>query len=65
MKDMMDRVHMIKIEEEIKNMRVAASFVEWTFSEIVNEVETIVDGEMQIKHSHIQKKIEGNLEKDA
>lgn len=65
MKDLMDRVHMVKIEEELKNMKVAASFVEWTFSEIINEIEDIVDGEKQIKHSHIQKKIEGNLEKDV
>ncbi len=65
MKELMDRVHMIKIEEEVKNMKVAASFVEWTFSEIINEIEDIVDGEKQIKHSHIQKKIEANLEKDA
>jgi nucleosome binding factor SPN SPT16 subunit len=65
MKEFMDKVHMVKIEQEMKNMKVAASFVEWTFGEIINEVEDIVDGEKLIKHSHIQKKIEGNLEKDV
>lgn len=45
MKDMMDRVHIVKIEEEIKNTKMAASFVEWTFGEIINEIEDIVDGE--------------------
>lgn len=45
MKEFMDKVHMVKIEQEMKNMKVAASFVEWTFGEIINEVEDIVDGE--------------------
>lgn len=44
-------------------MRVAAKFVQWTFTNIVNEVEDIIDSEKQIKHSHIQKKIETVLEK--
>lgn len=45
-------------------MRSAAKFVQWNFSNIVNEVEDIIDGEKQVKHSHIQKKIEGMLEKE-
>lgn len=65
MKDFMDRVHLVKIDEEVKNMKVAAGFVNWTFSELINEVEDIIDGEKSIKHSLIQKKIEGNLEKDV
>ena len=65
MKDIMDKVHMIKIDEEIKNLKVAASFVEWTFGEIIPELEDIIDGEKQVKHAHIQKKIEGNLDKDV
>jgi hypothetical protein len=54
----------LKIDSELKNMKIAASFVEWTFKNIVNEVEDIIDGEKQVKHSHIQKKIEGMLEKE-
>jgi hypothetical protein len=53
MKDFMDKVHQVKIEAELKNMKIAASFVEWTFKNIVNEVEDIIDGEKQVKHSHI------------
>ena len=53
MKDFMDRVHLVKIDEEVKNMKVAAGFVNWTFSELINEVEDIIDGEKSIKHSLI------------
>lgn len=45
-------------------MKAAAKFVYWNFANIVNEVEEIIDGEKQVKHSHIQKKIEGMLEKE-
>jgi nucleosome binding factor SPN SPT16 subunit len=45
-------------------MKVAAKFVQWTFTNIVNEVEDIIDSEKQIKHSHVQKKIESALEKE-
>ena len=46
-------------------MRVAAKFVQWTFTNLVNEVEDIIDGEKHVKHSHIQKKIESVLEKEG
>lgn len=45
MKDLMDKVHMTKIEPELKNMRVAAGFVNWTFSNLINEVEDIIEDE--------------------
>lgn len=45
-------------------MRVASNFLQWTFSKIINEVEDIIDGEKQVKHTHIQKKIESLIEKD-
>jgi hypothetical protein len=31
MKDFMDKVHMVKVEEEMKNMKIASEFTEWTF----------------------------------
>ena len=64
MKDFMDRVHMTKIKPEVDNLKVAAKFVKWTFDSLVNEVEDIVDAEKQVKHSQIQKKVEGMLEKE-
>lgn len=64
MKDFMVKVHQVKIEAEIKNMKVAAAFVGWTFNQLINEVENIIDSEKMVKHSAIQKKIENYLEKD-
>mmetsp|Transcript_39635 Transcript_39635/g.38175 ORF Transcript_39635/g.38175 Transcript_39635/m.38175 type:complete len:155 (+) Transcript_39635:450-914(+) len=65
MKELMNRVNMVKLEGERQNMEMAASFVTWTAKEIVNEIEDILDGEKQVKHINIQKKIEGFLEKDV
>ena len=59
----MDKVHMIKIESELDNMRVAARFVRWTCSNLIEEVENIIDSEKEIKHSQISTKIERMLEK--
>lgn len=53
MKEFMDKVHMTKIQPEIDNMKVASSFVKWTFDNIINEVEDIIDAEKKIKHSQI------------
>lgn len=50
MKDIMEMIHLVKIDTELRNVKVASSFVEWTFQNIVNEVEDIIDGEKQIKH---------------
>jgi nucleosome binding factor SPN SPT16 subunit len=63
MKDFMDKVHMIKIKPEIDNLKVASNFVKWTFDNIVNEVEDIIDAEKPVKHQHIQKKVESLLDK--
>ena len=59
----MDKVHMVKIETELDNMRVAARFVRWTCSNMIDEIENIIDSEKEIKHSQISNKIEKMLEK--
>jgi len=64
MKELMDKVHMVKIESEIENMRVAAKFLKWTFDNVVNEIEDIVEVEKKIKHSQISNKVEKMLERD-
>jgi len=63
MKEFMDKVHMVKIETELDNMRVAARFVRWTCSNMIDEIENIIDSEKEIKHSQISNKIEKMLEK--
>jgi desulfoferrodoxin (superoxide reductase-like protein) len=32
MKEMMDQIHQVKIDVEVQNAKVAASFAEWTFT---------------------------------
>lgn len=49
----MDKVHHTKIQSEVENLKVAANFVKWTFDNIVNEVEEIIDAEKHVKHSQI------------
>jgi nucleosome binding factor SPN SPT16 subunit len=63
MKDFMDRVNMLKIAPELENLEVAGRFVKWTFENIVNEVEDIIDAEKEIKHTQIQGKVERMAEK--
>lgn len=63
MKELMDKVHMVKIQPELENMKIASAFVKWTFDNIVNEVEDIIDAEKKIKHSQIQNKVERMAEK--
>lgn len=63
LKDFMDRVHLTKIGPEEENLGVAAAFVKWTFANVVNEVEDIIDAQKEIKHSQIQSKVEKMLEK--
>ena len=64
LKDFMDQMTQIKTSSELKNLKVAAAFTEWTFNKIVAEVEDIIDDDKQVKHSVIQKRIEGALEND-
>lgn len=45
-------------------MRVAAKFLKWTFDNVVNEIEDIVEVEKKIKHSQISNKVEKMLERD-
>lgn len=63
MKEFMDKVHMIKIDTELENMKIAARFVRWTCSNMIEEIENIIDSEKEIKHAQISNKIEKMLEK--
>ena len=62
LKDFIDKVNMVKIPIEIENMKVAAKFVKWTYNNIVNEIEDIIEVERQVKHETISKKVENMLE---
>jgi nucleosome binding factor SPN SPT16 subunit len=45
MKDFMDRVHAVKIKEEINNVQIASKFAKWTFENLINAVEDIIENE--------------------
>jgi nucleosome binding factor SPN SPT16 subunit len=51
MKEFMDKVHLVKIDCELENMKVASRFVRWTCSNLIEEIENIIDSEKEIKHS--------------
>lgn len=53
LKDFVDQMSQIKTSSELKNLKVAAAFIGWTFSKIVSEVEDIIDDDKQVKHSVI------------
>ncbi len=57
-------MNQVKTTSELKNLKEAAAFIEWTFSKIVAEVEDIIDDDKQVKHSVIQKRIENALDND-
>jgi nucleosome binding factor SPN SPT16 subunit len=59
MQDFMAKVNKVKIEAEIKNIKLASAFTEWSFKKVVKEVEECIEGDLTMKH----KKIAGNLEK--
>jgi hypothetical protein len=44
-------------------MKVASRFVRWTCSNLIEEIENIIDSEKEIKHSQISNKVEKMLEK--
>lgn len=64
MKELMDKVHLVKIQPEIDNLKVGSKFLKWTFDNIVNEIEDIVEVEKKIKHSQISTKVEKMLERE-
>ena len=44
LKDFMDRVHLTKTDQEVKNLGLAGKFTEFAFGKIVQEIEEIIEG---------------------
>lgn len=53
MKDFVDTANIVKTATEIKNLKTASDFTDWTFRKIVGEVETILENDKVTKHSAI------------
>mgnify|MGYP001806433019 CR=1 FL=1 len=59
----MDKVSVVKIAREIDSVKMASNFLKWNFDNIVEEVEYIIDEEKYVKHTSIERKLEGMVEK--
>lgn len=64
MKDLMDKVNMTKIQSEIGNLRTASKFVQWTFENVIHEIEDIIEIDKAQKHEAIQRRAEAILDDD-
>ena len=53
LKDFLEQTNQVKTSSELRNLKVAGAFTEWTFSKIITEVEDIIDEDKQVKHSII------------
>ena len=51
-----------KVAEEMKHLKVAASFTEWSSTKLIQEIENCIDGEVATKNSQIAAKIEKQLD---
>ena len=51
LKEFADQMNQIKTVTELKNLKVAAAFIQWTFQKVVTEVEDIIDSDKPVKHS--------------
>ena len=58
MKEFMDKVNMIKIEEELSNIKIAANFTEWSFKKLISDLENCIDNDSAVKHQKIAQNIE-------
>lgn len=62
MKDFMNQVNKVKIPAEIKNIRTASSFVEWSCKKMIQEVEKRLESDVKARHSQISGSIERLLD---
>jgi nucleosome binding factor SPN SPT16 subunit len=62
MKDFMNHVNKSKIPAEIQNIRTASSFVEWSCTRMIKEVEKRLESDVKARHSQISNAIEKLLD---
>jgi|LakMenEpi03Aug12_release.lakeMendotaPanAssembly.Ray.scaffolds.fasta_scaffold247080_1 nucleosome binding factor SPN SPT16 subunit len=65
MKDFIETANITKTTSELNNLKISSEFTDWTFKKIIEEVESVFEYNKTVKHSHIQKKIEGCLEDET
>lgn len=62
MKEFMDQVGKVKIASEIKNVKVAAAFAEFSIRRMTKELKNCIEGDIKLRHSKIANNMEQMLE---
>ena len=62
MKNFMDVVNKVKIPVEIKNIRVASAFAEFSLKRITKELKNCIEGDVSLRHNRIASNMEQMLE---
>ena len=62
MKSFMDQVNKVKISSELKNIKVAAAFVEFSLRRMTKELKNCIEGDIKLRHNRISSNIEQMLE---
>ena len=64
-KDYLDLTNITKTASELRNLQIAGAFTEFAFQKLVGEVEETIEGDKQVKHSSLQRKVEALLDDEA
>jgi nucleosome binding factor SPN SPT16 subunit len=62
MKPFMDQVNKVKIDAEVKNIKVASAFVEFSLRRMTKELKNCIEGDIKLRHNKISAIIESMLD---
>ena len=62
MRTFMDVVNKVKIQAEIKNIRVASAFAEFSLKRMTKELKNCIEGDISLRHNKIASNMEQMLE---
>lgn len=62
MRDFMQYTNKSKIEPELKNLKIAAQFVEYSTRRMIKELEKCIEDDSRIRHTKISRNVEGILD---
>lgn len=62
MKTFMDVVNKVKITAEIKNIKVASAFAEFSLKRMTKELKNCIEGDVSLRHNRIATNMEQMLE---
>lgn len=62
MRDFMQYTNKAKIEPELKNLKIAAQFVEYSTRRMIKELEKCIEDDSRIRHTKISRNVESILD---